>query len=72
MRDEGVKGLRKRCDLSERGVRFGMVHAKDGKGRFRDEGVKGLRKRGDLSERGVRFGIFHAKSAKEWKEFNFF
>jgi hypothetical protein len=31
-RDEGVKGLRKRCDLSDRGVRFGMAHAKDAKG----------------------------------------
>jgi len=27
-----MKGLRKRCDLSDRGVRFGMVHAKDAKG----------------------------------------
>ena len=34
LRGEGVKGLRKRCDLCDRGVRFGIFHAKyakDGK-----------------------------------------
>jgi hypothetical protein len=28
-----MKGLRKRCGLSDRSVRFGMVHAKDAKPR---------------------------------------
>jgi len=32
LRDEGVKGLRKRCGLCDRGVRFGIFHAKDAKG----------------------------------------
>ena len=27
-----MKGLRKRCDLSDRGVRFWIVHAKSAKG----------------------------------------
>ncbi len=27
LRDEGVKGLRKRCGLSDHGVRFGIFHA---------------------------------------------
>jgi hypothetical protein len=40
LRDEGVKGLRKRCGLSDRGVRFGIFHApqlRDALSRAKDE-----------------------------------
>ena len=42
--DEGIKGLRKGCD---RGVRFGIAHAKDAKPRpGRGKGGKGISKFG--------------------------
>ena len=59
-----MKGLRKRCDLCDRGVRFGIFHAPQlrdalSRAKYAKDGKEFLFLKNlcDRSDRGVRFGM---------------